>query len=230
MKTQKILFAFFLLATVLVSCKRDEYFIGGSLHTAKVNMTTYDYLKSNSSGLFDTLILLIDKAGIKDKINQSNMTFFAPTDYAIGNYLNERAKQEQNIDPFRKWSIDSMILHELPMFADSIDVYLVKGATGYNTLTEKGAIFETAHPGTQAVVSYEETREPALGYNSSVSTIPRIVYYTLLREPLTPPFVAADLTEEQGYRQRVQTSGIETTNGMIQVLVNQHTLFFKDKD
>jgi len=42
--------------------------------------------------------------------------------------------------------------------------------------------------------------------------------------------VAADLTEEQGYRQRVQTSGIETTNGMIQVLVNQHTLFFKDKD
>ena len=78
-------------STVLISCKRDEYFIGGSTHSAKVDMTTYDFLKSNSAGLFDTLLLLVDKAGVKDQINRENITFFAPTDYSIVRYLNARA-------------------------------------------------------------------------------------------------------------------------------------------
>jgi len=200
------------LSLVLVSCKRDEYFIGGSTHSAKVEMTTYDFLKSNSAGLFDTLLLLVDKAGIKDQINRQSITFFAPTDYSIGKYLGARALEEQNIDPFRKWTIDSLIKYELPKFIDSINVYCLPKTTPYNSLKEDGEPYETLHPGTSALISYEETRDPNLGYNESVSTIPRIVYYTLLPD---------------GKKERVQTSGIQTNTGMVQVLNNNHILFFR---
>ena len=82
-------------------------------------------MKGQASGLFDTLILLVDKAGLKDKLNQQGVSFFAPTDYAINNYLNRRAIQEQNIDPLRKWTLDSLIKYEMPKFTDSLDTYFV---------------------------------------------------------------------------------------------------------
>ncbi|GAO42145.1 hypothetical protein FPE01S_01_11580 [Flavihumibacter petaseus NBRC 106054] len=195
------------------ACKRDEYFIGGTLHQAKVDMTTYDFLQSNSQKLFDTLLLLVDKAGIKDKINEPGITFFAPTDYSINKYLAFRESEEQNIDEGRRWTIDSMIKYELPMFADSIDLYRIPNLTPYDQLKEEGEIYPTLFPGGTTLISFEETRDPDLGYNSSVSTIPRIVYYTL---------------QPDGDKVRVQTSGIQSNTGMIQVLNNQHTLFFRN--
>lgn len=215
------------LSILLFACKRDDYFIGGSRHSAKVNMSTYDFLKSHPQGLFDTLLLLVDKAGLKDKINEAGITFFVPTDYAISSYLEKRAKEEQNIDPFRKWTIDSLIKYELNKFTDSLNVYIVKSMLTYDKLTNNGTLYSTAKGGTECVVSYEETRDESLGYNPSVSTIPRIVYYTLLLKPLTPPIIASEISSDEGIRMRVQTSGIESTTGMVQVLNNSHTLFFK---
>lgn len=223
----KITAALLVIAIVFTSCKRDDYLIGGTLHNPKVNATTYDYLKSNSMGLFDTLLLLVDKAGVKEKINKAGISFFAPTDYAITNYLNKRVKEEQNIDPNRKWTIDSMIRYELPKFADSIDTYIINEALTYDKLTGNGAIYPTQKAGINSVVSYEETRDPNLGYNPNVSTIPRIVYYTMLLQPLTPPIVASEITSDEGVRTRVQTSGIETNTGILHVLNNGHSLFFR---
>jgi hypothetical protein len=215
------------LVMFFCSCKRDDYFIGGSKHNAKVDMTTYDYLKSNSQGLFDTLLLLVDAAGVKEKINKPGISFFAPTDYSINGYLNKRVAEEQNIDPFRKWTIDSMIKYELPKFRDSIDAYIVGESIDYSTMTQNGKLLGTMLPGSQVVVSYEETRDPALGYNPNVSTIPRIVYYTFLFGPIAPPIVAQNIPSTLGKRERVQTSGIQSNSGMIHVLNNQHTLFFR---
>ena len=171
---------FSLAAVLVISCKKNDYLSGGSLHNAKVNMTTYDYLTSNSAGLFDTLLLLVDKAGLKDKINQQGVTFFAPTDYSISRYLDVRAAEEQNIDPFRKWTIDSLIKYELSKFADSLNIYFVQGALSYDQLTENGALYPTLKAGANCVVSYEETRDQDLGYNPNISNIPRIVYFTFL--------------------------------------------------
>ena len=211
-----------LMVTLLFSaCKKDEYLIGGSLHNAKVNMTTYDYLKGNSAGLFDTLLLLVDKAGLKDKVNQQGVTFFAPTDYSINTYLTLRALEEQSIDPNRQWTIDSLIKYEMPKFIDSIDIYFVSQSLTYDKLTENGAVYPTLKTGTNCIVSYEETRDPELGYNPNVSTIPRIVYFTF-----------------DGVKTVVQTSGIETTTGILHVLQNGgfvgdghvkgHALFFRN--
>lgn len=227
------LMAVMMVALVLFSCKkRDDYLTGGSRHNAKFNITTYDFLKGQASGLFDTLLLLVDKTGLKDKLNQQAVSFFAPTDYAINNYLNQRALQEQNIDPKRKWTLDSMIKYELPKFTDSLDTYFVGQTLDYNNLTNNGAIYPTKKMGAEAVVSYEEITPDnseyiRLGGNPNVSTTPRLIYYTFLKGPLTPPVIADEITPEQGTRVRVQTSGIETKTGMIHVLNNQHILFFR---
>ncbi len=223
----RVLLPVSLSIVLFASCKKNDYLSGGTLHTAKVNMSTYDYLKGNSAGLFDTLLLLVDKANLKDKINQPGVTFFAPTDYAINLYLNKRAAEEQNIDPFRRWTIDSMIKYELPKFTDSLNIYFVPGALTYDKLTENGTLYPTQKAGTNCVVSFEETRDPALGYNPNISNIPRIVYFTFLFHSIAPPIVANEISSNDGKHERVQTSGIESTTGMIQVLNNQHTLFFR---
>ena len=180
--------------------KKNHYLSGGSLHSSKVNMTTYDYLKSNSAGLFDTLLLLVDQAGLKDKINQQGVTFFAPTDYSINGYLTSRVEEEQNIDPFRQWTIDSMIKYEMPKFIDSINIYLVNGSLTYDKLTDNGTLYPTLRQGSDCVVSYEETTDPALGLDPNVSTIPRIVYFTFLLKPLTPPIIASEIQSDEGVR------------------------------
>jgi hypothetical protein len=216
----------------VVSCKRDDYLTGGSKHATKYNVTTYDFLKGQSGGLFDTLILLIDKAGLKDKINQQGVTFFAPTDYSIANYLNRRAAEEQNIDPFRKWTIDSLIKYELPKFADSISAYLIAKPLSYDKLSENGEVYATQKAGAQAVVSYEEldpnsSEYVLLGGNYNVSSNPKLIYYTFLYGPLAPPIIAKNIKPSEGDRERIQTSGIETNTGIIHVINNQHILFFR---
>lgn len=226
-KISKYTFVFIVVAVLFMACKKNDYFIGGTLHNSKVNMSTYDYLKSNAHGLFDTLLLLVDKAGLKDKINQQGTTFFAPTDYSINNYLLARSKEEQNIDPARVWTIDSVFAYEMDKMTDSLNIYLTNSTLTYDKLTEDGTIYETQKTGAQAVVSYEKTLDPNLGYNPNVNTVPQIVWYTFLWEPLTPPFKAQDITTDQGTRERVQTSGIETTNGIIHVLNNDHKLLFR---
>jgi hypothetical protein len=234
----RIITTILIVAVLFPACKkRDDYFIGGSLHNPKVNMSTYDYLKSNSAGLFDTLLLLIDKAGLKDKVNQQGVTFFAPTDYSINTYLTLRALEEQNIDPNRKWTIDSMIKYEMPKFIDSINIYFVNQVLTYDKLTENGAVYPTLKTGANCVVSYEETRDPTLGYNPNVSTIPRLVYFTFLLKDPTPPIIASEIQPDEGVHTLVQTSSIETTTGILNVLqngslgasgVNGHALFFRN--
>ena len=59
-----------LLLTAVISCKKS-YTIGGSKFVAQVDMTTYDYLKTNH--LFDTLVIMIDAMGLSQGrgINQA---------------------------------------------------------------------------------------------------------------------------------------------------------------
>lgn len=217
----------FFLVIIFSACKKNDYLKGGTIRSNKVNMTTYDFLKSNPAGLFDTLLLLIDKAGVKDKINQPGITFFAPTDYAVNNYLERRAAQERNIEPHRNWTIDSVFKYEMAKFADSLNVYIVPGTLIYDKLTMDGAVYPTQKTGASCVVSYEQTFDPAYGYNANVSTIPQLVWFTLILQPLTPPIVAADIDTDHGTRVRIQTSGIESTTGIIHVLNNSHRLFFR---
>lgn len=211
---------------MLASCKKD-YIIGGKLESTTTNLTTYDYLKNNRFKMFDTLLMLVDKAGLKDKINQKGITFYAPTDFSINKYLAKRTKAAQIKNIFAVYTIDTLMKYDLAGFADSIGMYIIPKTITSGSLTSNGVILNTAMSGVQAVVSYEQTTDPNLGYNPAVNTIPQVEYYSLVIGTLPSTVVSADLDPSVAIRVLCQTSGLTTATGQLNVLSNSHTLYFR---
>jgi len=215
---------------VWTACKKD-YIVGGSPENtnAYAKVTTYDVLKSLP--LYDTLVQLIDTAGLKDKVNGQGTTFFAPSDYSIFNYLNQRTIQVQNVDPTLKFALDSLFYYlrnNVNGTRDSLLMYLVHQPRPYSALTNTGAFYPTELTGDTVIVSYEYTKDGNLGYNSLVSGVPQVVYFTQLWQPyaLSDANPAGDITSDIGVHTLCSTSGVVTRTGMINALNNSHTLFF----
>jgi hypothetical protein len=219
-----------IVGSTWTACKKD-YIVGGTPGDTNVysHTTTYDVLKSLP--LYDTLIQLIDTAGLKDKVNEQGVTFFAPSDYSIYTYLNLRTIQVQNADPTAKFALDSLFYYlrnNINGTRDSLLMYLVPQPLPYSVLTNTGAFYPTELPGDTAIVSYEYTKDANLGYNPLVSGVPQVVYFTQLWQPyaLSDANPAGDITPDIGVHTLCPTSGVVTKTGMINALSNSHTLFF----
>lgn len=227
-KIIKYLAVVVLAMAVFAGCKKDTYIVGGKLESAVTPLSTYDYLKSNRFNMFDTLLLLVDKAGIKDVINQKGITFYAPTDFSINNYLLARAAEIHNHDAKKTYTIDTLIKYDLQSFKDSINAYIIPKTITYNSLSQTGAVFNTAFANKQAVISFETTIDPNLGYTTVVSTPPKLEFYTyIIGGPLPSPLIASDIPDDVGIRVLCQTSGLTTATGQLNVLANTHILYFK---
>ena len=177
------------------------------------------------------MIQLIDTAGLKDKLDQPGTTFFAPSDYSVFSYLNQRTIQVQNADPAAKFALDSLFYYlrnNVNGTRDSLSMYLIPQTLPYSALTNTGAFYPTELTGDTVIVSYEYTKDPNLGYNSLVSGVPQVVYFTQLWQPyaLSDANPAGNITPDIGVHTLCTTSGIVTKTGMVNALSNAHTLFF----
>lgn len=221
-----------LVLLVLLNACKKEYLTGGVPEDVNIykNTSTYDVLKADP--LYDTLIQVIDAAGLKDKINEEGTTFFAPSDYAIFHYLNLRTIFVQNnIDVNGKFALDSLLYYmqtNKDNTRDSLLMYLIHAPLPYSVLTNTGTLSPTELAGDTAIISYEYNKAGSLGYNSLVSSQPRIVYYTHLwyHYDLSDANTAGDVPDDIGVRTLVKTSGIITQNGYLNALTNDHTLLF----
>lgn len=224
-----IVISCFILGMSFFACKKNNYIIGGKLSNDSTNLTTYDYLKNNQYHIFDTLILLIDKTGMEQAINQKGITFFAFTDNSINNYLKYKTAAVQIVDPFKQYNIDSLIKYDLNVFKDSLEAYIIPSRVDYDLLTQNGSLFETAMTGTWAAISFETTLDPNLGYSSTVSEAPKVEWFTFIKNKADVPlsFSAALLPDSVGIHTLVQTSGIHTTTGILNVLSNSHAMYFR---
>jgi hypothetical protein len=219
-----------LMAGAWGACKKD-YIVGGSPQNADAhkNITTYDLLKGNP--LYDTLVQLIDSAGLKDRLNQQGTTFFAASDYSIFSYLNQRTIRVQNVDPSAKFALDSLFYYlrnNINGTRDSLLMYFIPQSLPYSSLTNTGAFHPTELAGDTVIVSYEYTKDGNLGYNSLVSGVPQVVYFTQLWQPyaLSDANPAGKITPDIGVHTLCTSSGIVTKTGMVDALSNSHTLFF----
>lgn len=215
---------------LLCGCKKN-YIIGGKPDdvNAYKHMLTYDMLKGNP--LFDTLIRVIDTAGLKDQINEAGTTFFAPTDYSIYNYLYFRTTLDQASNQYAQFGLDSLfyyVRNNINGTKDSLSMYLVHQPLTYNVLSSIGTAYPTELPGDTVVVSYEYTKSSTQGYSGYVSGAPQVVVFTQLWYPfnLGPSNPADSIPVNIGFRTLVRTSGITTQNGVVNVLDNSHFLFF----
>ncbi|PSL46461.1 hypothetical protein CLV51_103440 [Chitinophaga niastensis] len=209
-----------LFATIMVTaCKKDDHFIGGSATSPKTDLTTYDYLKQNK--LFDTLIMLIDKAGMKDEIN-GDVTFFASTNYSIKLLLDARSSQLQlaHNNENLTYTIDSFPPAEL---RDSIRAYMFKGKIVREDLSLDPTFYKNLD-GQDFVVRLRETTDYGGIFDKPVR------YMSLTKiingkdpEPLPPGFPKADIDKEDICR----TTGILTKTGVLHVLNNNHFFYWR---
>lgn len=216
-----------LMAVTFLACKK-EYTIGGSVTDPHVDMTTYDYLKTNP--LFDTLVLLIDKTGLKEEVNTSG-TFFAFSDYSITNYIKvkEADLRVKRNDENLVYTFDSLDFSGLK---DSLRAYLFKDAISRDNTTESGRLFK-ANDGELRLIRLVPSSDYTDG--TVFSQRPKYIYFNKMI-PYNGYPVPTDSTgipnlkPGQLLQTLCQTTGIITTTGILHVLSNYHTFtYYADK-
>lgn len=212
------LFSLLLFVALLSACKKE--YINGSVQDVNIykGKTTYEFLETNPA--FDTLVKLIDAAGLKDAVNAQGTTFFPPNDWVIYNYLSVRTLIVQStINQYSKWGLDSMLYYltnNKNNTRDSLKMYLIAQPLTYDKLSEDGIKYPTGLSNDSVNVSYK-TVTSGLGYNSNFSSPVKVVYFThanKLNSSLTTPVLCT-------------TSGVLTKNGVVHVLSSTHSMFFR---
>jgi hypothetical protein len=179
-------------------------------------MSTYDYLASNP--LFDTLVMAIDKTGLKESLD-GEVTLFALTHFSFRNYINIQLKKGRVDDSEFTYGFDDI---PTDVLRDSLAMYIFPGKIMRQDLRKEGDIF-TNLAGTRLRISLEPREE----YTTQLPDNPEYVYLTYRRGTRWDAWDAKDVgTTEIDTRERIQTSNMLSTNGVIHVMPNTHTLFF----
>ncbi len=224
--TIKYFLTILLLSAVFISCKKDKYKNDGGVHSPNVNMTTYDYLKQHGS--FDSLIAVIDLAGLKDMVNNSK-TFFAVPDWGINDYV--KAKKQKKIietgDENITFSVKDLDVYTL---RDSLKMYMYPELINRQNLTVTGKEYASAFgPMANNTRMYIRLRRIA-NYNSYVGTVDFINFGQVIGTLDTEePDVNAIPVNQRDKTVDCQTSGIITTTGTLHVVNNFHRLFFNNE-
>jgi hypothetical protein len=222
MKNSIVLLFILVVAGSLVSCNKDSYKADGGTHNPKVDMTTYDYLKSKPQ--FSSLVRLIDRAGLKETVN-GDITFFACTNYSVDEFVSARYNRraielnDENII----YTLDSLPLQEVK---DSLKMYMFNGDLGRDQLTVKGSFYQNLLgpiPNASFYINLRRTQD----YGSYLDHVDYIRFTKVIgtrdeteRDQTTIPAKDKDM----GYD--CQTTGIITNTGTIHVMSNYHRLFF----
>jgi hypothetical protein len=222
--------AMLIIILAISSCKKDPVINGGP-SIAKVDMSTYDYLKSNNRHLFDTTLLIIDKAGMKDMINGPG-TFFVPDDYSITTYLLKKQNEVIKIDDRRKFTLDTLFkYYSSQMLKDSMGIYFFPVKLSRDELTANGALYQTSTSNIKLMVSLEENADN-YQVDGVISTKPKYIYLTKVigeKDVINSNGTSSDPNDPKKLDIKIlcQTTGIITNNGIVHVLANQHTWTFK---
>lgn len=207
-----------LLAISVTACTNDDYLVDGGTANPNVNMTTYDFLKSKS--LFDTLVMAIDIAGLKDKVNAAR-TFYAPTNYSFNKYITAELEMRKKLDAEAVYTFDSIPRSEF----DSLQIYMFPEYLTRDSLKKEGVIY-TSFVGKD----FKLSKEPQDVYQDDLVIKPEYLYFI---NKIGKQFDSYEDTvndnvasSEKDERVVVQTSGIITTTGVVHVLNNNHVLFF----
>ncbi|KKX51031.1 hypothetical protein [Sphingobacterium sp. IITKGP-BTPF85] len=227
---KKIIFLTAVIIGFLRVVKDDV--IDGRLSIGYVNMTTYDFLKSHPQHLFDTTLMIIDKAGLKDKVNAAK-TFFVPTNYSIRNFLLSKQQEIRKQNEKLNFNIDSLFKYYTPkMLQDSMSVYFFSGRITRDDLTEAGTIYQTEEPSTKLLATLEQSTSNDYLVDGIISQGPKFIYLTKIigerdimkNGSLNDP---SGNTKLNDIRVLCQTTGLLTNTGVIHVLNNTHIWAFR---
>lgn len=203
------LLALFLLA----ACKKDYYQDGG-LQKGKLDISSYAYLQSQPV-YFDSVVTIINAAGLQDMLSKENVTFFAPHNFAILKAMNllNAARYAQNQDSLHLEDIPGDIWRQFLLRYTFRDKYMLKD------IARRDGEMLQVYPG-----QYMETVNGYImnlgvqfsDYSGTKDVGPRQVQITDI----------GDFTNPVNITGIVGSSDIQTTNGVVHVLNGEHTFSF----
>ncbi len=225
--TLKYTFLLLLITLGFVACKKDKYRNDGGIHSPNVNMTTYDYLKQHGS--FDSLIAIIDMAGLKDMVNNSK-TFFAVPDWGVNDYV--QAKRQLKIIETGNENVE-FYLKDLDVYTlrDSLKTYMFSENINRSNLTLRGKEYESFYGAmandTKMYVRMFRTQN----YSNYVGVVDLMSFCKVIGTLDEDEPVYENIPiNERDKTATCQTTGIITTTGTLHVLSNFHRLFFNNED
>lgn len=215
----KVITTIIVIWTCGTSCSKDDYYTDGERAVAEFDGSIMEYLISKPRE-FDTIVQIIQLAGMEEKFNNEEFTFFAPRDEdiktLIGNIntpnLNydlfslglDTIQELSDIDP-QIWSfyLQRHIFNGINKLADypQVDYDLMSVYGGQNFRSQGDAIFNIGVKYNDAVSSDGNSILKYMGYRQL-----HIGYITDLGEPLV--FNAVP----------VASSDIQPRNGVVHVL------------
>lgn len=219
----KTLYRFALLLAfglTVVGCKKAAYLTDDGLHTAEVNLSTYDYLAAHPNGMFDTLLMVIDHFKLKEEMNKAK-TFWAPSDYSVNRYYKQKADSVKYVDENAQYSFEQF-LDDIPI--DSVRAYMYNDAA-YNLETATTAYKTINNAANLSGFVYHMQRQPKSAWSSQPVYY---LYYVKVRgeaDQISPDGIVTVKEEDQAdMRVYCQTTGIKTASGtLLNVLANTHT-------
>lgn len=247
---KKIAIASF-LALVLVSlagCTK-EYVIGGTRNeTNKVDMTTFDYLKSLD--VTTETARLFERAGLVNELN-GEVTIIAPSNYAVRRYLRRKNNRLLRLNAGAK----PMTLEDIPVDSlQKLRMYLVDSKFLSSKLTPQGIVLPTHSPGDSLRLSLvEATADPGAAWDGGGQPGQGYQYSNFMQsrpKKVTVHFkrganweMSASQRNTLGYDKpecdqvyKMYLSDVETRNGVVHVIYSgdytysdhyyYHSLFF----
>lgn len=247
---KKIVIATYLALIVLglLSCTRD-YVIGGEKNeTNKVDMTTFEYLKSLE--VTSETARLFERAGLVSELN-GNVTIIAPSNYAVRRYLRRKNNRLLRLDPNAR----QMTLEDIPVDSlQKLRMYLVDSKFLSANLTPQGIVLPTHNAGDSLRLSLvEATADPGAAWDGGGQPGQGYQYSNFMQsrpKKVTVHFkrganweLSASQRNTMGYDKpecdqvyKMYLSDVETKTGVVHVIYSgdytysdhyyYHTLFF----
>lgn len=199
---------------LLAACKKDDYFKDGGLQNGKLNVNTYEFLQSNPV-YFDTVVAIVEAAGMKDMLSKENVTFFAPHNFSILKAMNmlNAVRYGLNQDSLHIADIPAEIWQQYLLRYTFRDRYLLKD------IARRDSRMLQVYPG-----QYLESAGGYImnlgvqfsDYSGTKDVGPRMVQITDVGDFANP----VNITNNVG------TSDIQTTNGVVHMLDGNHGFGF----
>ncbi len=206
----KISLLLMLVSTLAISCKKDYYQDTG-VKTGEFDGTVLDYLKSKPQ-YFDSLVKIIDYAGLTSVFQNEEITFFAPADSSI------RAT-------YRECNIVLNLLGRTPItryqqikpavWREALSRYIFKGAQSLTDFPQIDFENIAAFPG-QIYNSYDDLIMNVGAIHGTGGNVPYAGYRQLVLSYIPTPSSARDY--QTWTRAYVASVNVHPTNGYVHVL------------
>lgn len=118
----KYFLIFLCMATAIAACKRNDIYRSDMPSANQYPISVYEYIQQQSTG-FDSLLFIVNKAGLRDTLISREVTFFAPSDASIASALtnyNDR-RRGQGLGVVSLKDIDSSSLRQI------VEHYIIRG-------------------------------------------------------------------------------------------------------